>query len=110
MTLEKLLPTRLREMWLSGTQNGMSREEFNVIQSREVDQFAAIWIRALKLPGQHDFVVGILHEIGRWRGISDLTIVRGRCENALRSLKRRWERTVQKVDAPYVEKILRCRG
>src|SRR5229473_8330780 len=79
-------------------------EEFNVIQSREVDQFAAIWIRALKLPGQHDFVVGTLHEIGRWRGISDLTIVRGRCENALRSLKLRWERTVQKVDAPYVEK------
>jgi SAM-dependent methyltransferase len=104
VTLEKLLPTRLREMWLSGTQNGMSREEFNVIQSREVDQFAAIWIRALKLPGQHDFVVGTLHEIGRWRGISDLTIVRGRCENALRSLKLRWERTVQKVDAPYVEK------
>ncbi len=52
MTLDKPLPVRLREMWLSGTQNGMSREEFSVIQSRELDQLAAIWTRALQLPGR----------------------------------------------------------
>lgn len=104
MTLDKPLPIRLREMWLSGTQNGMSREEFNVIQSRELDQLAAIWTHALQLPDRDDFVDSTLHELGRWRGINDLAIVRGRCENALRSLKLRWERTVREVDARYVEK------
>jgi hypothetical protein len=87
VTLDKLLPVRLREMWLSGTQNGMSREEFAVIQERELDQLAGIWTRALQLPGRDDLVDSTLHELGGWRGINDLTIVRGRCENALRRLK-----------------------
>jgi SAM-dependent methyltransferase len=104
MTLDKPLPTRLREMWLSGTQNGMSREEFNVIQSGELDQLAAIWTRALQLPGQDDFVASTLHELGHWRGINDLAVVRRRCEDALGSLKLRWERTVREVDAQHVEK------
>src|SRR5260370_26398571 len=102
--LELVLWENLREMWLSGTQNGMSREEFNVIQSREVDQFAAIWTRALQLPGRDDLVGSTLHELGRWRGINDLAFVRGRCENALGCLKLRWERSVREVDARYVEK------
>ena len=77
MTFDKPLPVRLREMWISGMQNGLSREEFNVIQSRELDQLAAIWTRALQLPGRDDFVDSTLHELGRWRGINDLAIVRG---------------------------------
>ena len=104
MTLDKPLPVRLREMWLSGTQKGMSREEFAVMQQRELDQLAAIWTRALQLPGRDDFVDSSLHELGRWRGINDLAIVRERCENALRCLKLRWERSVREVDARYVER------
>jgi mycofactocin glycosyltransferase len=104
VTFDKPLPVRLREMWISGMQNGLSREEFNVIQSRELDQLAAIWTRALQLPGRDDFVDSTLHELGRWRGINDLAIVRGRCENALRSLKLRWERSVRQVNAQHVEK------
>ncbi|MGD0075094.1 MAG: class I SAM-dependent methyltransferase [Candidatus Binataceae bacterium] len=104
MTFDKLLAVRLREMWLSAAQNGMSSEECTMMQKRALDQFAAIWARALQLPGQDDFVGSTLHEIGRWRGINDLAIVRRRCENALRSLKLRWERTVQEVDARHVEK------
>jgi SAM-dependent methyltransferase len=104
VTLDKPLPVRLREIWLSGTQNGMSREEFAVMQQRELDQLAGIWTRALQLPGRDDLVGSTLHELGGWRGISDLAIVRGRCENALRCLKLRWERSVREVDARYVER------
>jgi SAM-dependent methyltransferase len=105
VTLDKLLPVRLREMWLGAAQNGISSSDFAAMQKRELDQFAAIWTRALQLPGQDDLVASTLHEISRWRGIDDLAIVRHRCERAVRSLKVRWERTVREVDARHVEKF-----
>ena len=105
MTLDKPLCIRLRELWLSVEQNRMSRDEFAAIEKRELDQFVAIWTRALRLSGQNDLVASTLHEIGRWRGIDDLAIIRRRCENAVGSLKMSWERTVKNVDAPQVEKF-----
>jgi 2-polyprenyl-3-methyl-5-hydroxy-6-metoxy-1,4-benzoquinol methylase len=104
VTVDKLLSVRLREMWRDADQKGMSSADCQATQKRELDQFAAIWARALLLPGQDDLIASTLTEIGRWRGIDDPAIVRRRCDDALRSLKVRWEQTVQEVDAHHVEK------
>ena len=55
-------------------------------------------------PGQQDFAVSTLHEIGRWRRVDDLATVRSRCDNALSALKLRWEQNVVDIDARQVEK------
>jgi 2-polyprenyl-3-methyl-5-hydroxy-6-metoxy-1,4-benzoquinol methylase len=105
VTLDKPLPVRLREMWRTAEQNGMSLDDCVAAQKRELDQFAAIWTRALQLPGPYDLVSSTLHELSRWRGIDDLAIVRRHCEDATRSLKVHWEGTVPEVDACHVEKF-----
>ncbi len=99
----KPLSIRLREMWRSAVEAGMSSDECAARQQRELDEYAAIWRQALLLPGENDIVRSILVEIGRWRGIDDVAAVRRRCEGALDALKRRWEQTVQAPDARQVE-------
>jgi SAM-dependent methyltransferase len=90
-------------MWQQADQNGMSDDQCAAKQKLELDKYAEIWKRALLLPGEVDLVHSTLIEIGRWRGIDDLTIVRRRCEDSLRSLKLRWEQTVQQVESQQVE-------
>jgi 2-polyprenyl-3-methyl-5-hydroxy-6-metoxy-1,4-benzoquinol methylase len=99
----KPLSVRLREMWHNAAQAGMSSDEGAARQRHELDEYAAIWKRALMLPGQEDMALSTLAELGRWRGIDDLAEVRRRCEGALDALKRRWEQTVQAPDARQVE-------
>jgi hypothetical protein len=99
----KHLSVRLRDLWQSADQNGMSSDQCATKQKQELDEYAAIWTRALLLPGEEDIARSTLIEIGRWRGISDLALVRRRCEGALRSLKLRWGQIVQEVGKREVE-------
>ena len=103
MIVNNLLSVRLREMWRQADQNGMSADQCGVKQKLELDKYAEIWKRALLLPGEDDLVRSTLIEIGRWRGIEDLAVVRRGCEDSLRSLKLRWEQTVQQVESKQVE-------
>lgn len=104
MLTNSLLSVRLREMWLSAERTGRSSEQCAAQQQWEIDQCAALWTQALLLPGEDDIVRSTLTEIGRWRGIADLELVRRRCEDALLALKLRWERTVHEVEARQVQK------
>jgi mycofactocin glycosyltransferase len=83
----------------------MSSDEWAAKQQQELDEYAAIWTRALVLPGEDDIVRSTLIEIARWRRIGDLALVRKRCEGAVGSLKLRWEQTVQEPGARQVEKF-----
>jgi SAM-dependent methyltransferase len=99
----QLLSVRLRELWHSAGQNGCLSDECAANEKRELDEYAAIWNRALVLPGEDDIVRGTLIEIARWRGIGDMAVVRRRCERALHSNKLHWEQTVQELGAREVE-------
>lgn len=103
MIVNNLLSVRLREMWQQADQNGMSADQCAAKQKLELDKYAEIWKRALLLPGEDDLVRSTLIEIGRWRGIDDLDVVRRRCEDSLRALKLHWEQTVHQVDSQQVE-------
>lgn len=83
----KLLPIRLRELWATSRRNNLSSDEWARRQNLELDECAAIWTRALLPPREHDLVRSTLIENGRWRGISDLELVRRACEGALHSNK-----------------------
>lgn len=98
------LAKRLRELWSNAERNGISQDECVAEEARQLDEFVAIWSRALLLPGDTDLVASILREIGQWRGIDDLEEVRQRCIAALADLKRHWQATVSAVDAPNVER------
>ena len=99
----KLLPVRLRELWNNSQLNNLSFDEWTRRQNLELDEYAAIWTRALLLPSETDLVRSTLIEIGRWRGISDLELVRLGCEGALHSNKLDWERYVHQTKAAQVE-------
>jgi SAM-dependent methyltransferase len=100
----RLLSVRLRELWHSGGQNGCPFDQCAANEKRELEEYAAIWNRALMLPGEDEILRATLLEIGGWRGISDLALVRRRCEVALHSNKLHWQQTVQELEARQVEK------
>jgi mycofactocin glycosyltransferase len=99
-----LLPARLRELWNNAQLNNLTSDECARRQNQELDEYAAIWMSALLLPGESDLVRSTLVEIGRWRGIGDLELVRRGCEGALHSNKLDWERSVHRVEAHEVER------
>lgn len=98
------LAVRLRDLWSHAERDGVSRDECAAEEARQVDEFVALWRRALLLPGETDLVRSILREIGQWRGIDDLEAVRHRCTASLADLKRHWQSTVAAVDGPSVER------
>jgi len=102
--VKKLLPVRLRELWMTAEQKEISAEECAATQERQLDECATIWKKALLLSGEDDIVHSTLIEIGHWRGINDLALVRRHCEGAVHAVKRQWEQTVQNVEARGVEK------
>lgn len=100
----KLLPVRLRELWSNAPLNNLTSDECARRQNLELDEYAAIWTRALLLPRESDLIRSTLIELGRWRGISDLELVRRGCEGALHSNKLDWERRVHRVKAHEVKR------
>ncbi len=102
---DELLPVRLRELWTTAEQKGISRDECIAAQERELEARARIWRDALLMPNEDDLVRSTLVEIGRWRGIDDLSIVQRRCAEAVLAVKQRWEQTVKEVDEGGVEKF-----
>jgi len=102
---DELLPARLRELWRTAEQKGISRDECIATQERELEACARIWRDALLMPNEDDLVHSTLVEIGRWRGIDDLSIVQRRCAEAVRAVKHRWEQTVKDVGEHEVEKF-----
>ena len=100
----KLLPVRLRELWNNARLNNLTADECARRQNQELDECTAIWTRALLLPRESDLVQSTLSEVGRWRGMSDLELVRRRCEAALHSNKLDWEQRVRQVEAHEVER------
>jgi len=100
----RLLPVRLRELWNDSQRNNWPADEWCRRQNQELNEFNAIWTRALLLPSESDLVHSTLVELGRWRGISDLELVRQVCENALHANKLDWQRRVDQKDVAQVEK------
>src|SRR6516225_7613539 len=98
-----LLPIRLRELWNDSQSNNLSSDDCVRRQNLELDEYAEIWRRALLLPGENDLVRSTLVELGRWRGINDLELVRRGCESALHSNKVDWERRVHLTEPGQVE-------
>jgi SAM-dependent methyltransferase len=100
----RLLAVRLRELWEGASRNGLSPNQCGSLQKLELDEFAAIWGRALMLPGEQELSHSALLEISRWRGIDDLVSIRRRCENAVHANKLDWEQRVRMVEGDEVEK------
>lgn len=108
----KPLAKRLRDLWEGAERHGLSPEACAVEEKRLREELASRWRAALLLPDESDFEHSTLLEIGRWRGMDDLSEVRRRCESSLGDLKEDWQAMVPQVDASsvarYYENADRC--
>jgi 2-polyprenyl-3-methyl-5-hydroxy-6-metoxy-1,4-benzoquinol methylase len=101
----KLLAIRLRELWEDARENyNQSPQQCAASQELELKEYAAVWARALLLPGEQELVHSVLVEIARQHGIHDLALVRRQCETAVHENKLDWEQRVRTLDSGEVEK------
>ena len=102
MSLEQPLATQLRELWARVETHQITSDAAMAEQERLLAGYRQSWSEALRLKGERDLTHSTLVELAARRQISDLAAVRQRCEEAVKSLKRAWDKDVTTVDAPHV--------
>jgi 2-polyprenyl-3-methyl-5-hydroxy-6-metoxy-1,4-benzoquinol methylase len=95
LDLASLGPSRLLAFWQRYDRGEIGLDRVKAEEAALADDFKRRWTSALLLPGQSDLSHSLLTEIGRYRGIADLGLVRAACEGALDELKANWERVVK---------------
>src|SRR5712692_10392846 len=103
--MEKLLPDQLKELWQSVEQKQLTADEFCAEQERLLDEYRALWTRALLLEGHRDLKESTLLELGRHHGCDDLAEIQRRCAGALARTKGEWLEKVDPDDRNSVEQF-----
>ncbi len=103
--MEKLLPEHLKDFWHTVERNEHSREDYTREYDRAIAEYRQVWERALSLPAHDDLRESLLAELGNYTQCADSAEVRRRCEEAVPSLKRDWEKKVRSEDRRSVEKF-----
>jgi mycofactocin glycosyltransferase len=103
--MEKLLPDQLKDFWQAVVRKEHTAEEYTNAYDRSLAEYRQMWERALILDGHHDLQESLLAELGRYTQCTDVTEVQRRCEQAVASLKREWEGTVQSADRQSIERF-----
>jgi 2-polyprenyl-3-methyl-5-hydroxy-6-metoxy-1,4-benzoquinol methylase len=103
--MEKLLPDQLKDFWQAVVRKEHTAEEYTNAYDRSLAEYRQMWERALILDGHHDLKESLLAELGRYTQCTDVTEVQRRCEQAVASLKREWEGTVQSADRQSIERF-----
>lgn len=70
-----------------------------------MEEYRKVWADAFLISGEDSLTHSAIVEIGSYRALDDLEIVRRRCEDAVGRLKHEWQHTVETVDANHVEQF-----
>ena len=105
MISEQPLAVQLRELWARVETHELTSDDAMVEQDRLLTGYRQIWSDALRLKGERDLTHSTLVELAARHRTSDLAAVRKRCEDAVKSLKTAWDKDVQTVDTPHVERF-----
>jgi mycofactocin glycosyltransferase len=95
----------LKDFWQAVVRKEHTAEEYTNAYDRSLAEYRQMWERALILDGHHDLQESLLAELGRYTQCTDVTEVQRRCEQAVASLKREWEGTVQSADRQSIERF-----
>ncbi len=103
----ELLPDRLRGLWKSGEESGVSGSDLWSRQQRELAAYASGWMQALSLPGTVDLKSSLLEEIRGYLGHAhSLEDIEKRCRGAVEAVKLEWQaRGADAADRNAVEKF-----
>jgi mycofactocin glycosyltransferase len=102
--MEKLLPEHLKDFWHTVERHEHCREDYTREYDRAIAEYRKVWERALSLPAHDDLRESLLAELGNYTR-ADIADVRRRCEEAVPSLKRDWEKKVRFEDRRSVEQF-----
>jgi SAM-dependent methyltransferase len=103
--MEKLLPEHLKDFWQAVVRNEHTAEDYTREYDRALAEYRQIWERALILPEHQDLRQSLLAELGRYTQCVDGAVVQRRCEQAVASLRREWENTVEQADPQSIERF-----
>jgi len=103
--MHTLLPDRLKELWGRVERKQLTAADAGYQQERLLDEYRAIWTRALILEGQEDLRPSLLSELAAYLGCVDLAALESSCKDATRSLSDDWRRLVDPADTRSIERF-----
>jgi len=103
--MHTLLPDRLKEVRGRVERKQLTVADAGYQQERLLDEYRAIWTRALILEGQEDLRQSLLSELAAYLGCVDLAALESSCKDATRSLSDDWRRLVDPADTRSIERF-----
>ena len=105
MGIEQPLAVQLRKLWARVETKEITSDAAMAEQERLLAGYREIWREALLMKGERDLTHSTLAELATRNKTEDLASVRARCEDAVKSLKKAWDKDVKTVDTPHVERF-----
>jgi SAM-dependent methyltransferase len=100
----ELLPDRLARLWALVEAGELAGAQYTCEHDRLLDEHAAAWSEALRLPGQPDLERSLLGELAVHCGISPAE-ARRRCRLAADQIEAEWRQRVDAASAESVERF-----
>ena len=100
-----LLPDRLKELWGRVERKQLTVADAGYQQERLLDEYRAVWTRALILEGREDLRQSLLSELAEYLGCVDLAALESSCKDATRALSDDWRRMVDPADTKSIERF-----
>ncbi|MGV8074748.1 MAG: class I SAM-dependent methyltransferase [Syntrophobacteraceae bacterium] len=103
--MEELLPDKLKRLWKSVEEKGISAEQFHREQERLIGEYRSLWKQALLFGSSGEMEDSVVSEIGSYLGIENLQEVQRRCMDALSAVKGEWQEKVEAVSEQCVQEF-----
>jgi len=103
--MDTLLPDRLKELWGRVERKQLTVADAGYQQERLLDEYRAVWTRALILEGREDLRQSLLSELAEYLGCVDLAALESSCKDATRALSDDWRRMVDPADTKSIERF-----
>jgi ubiquinone/menaquinone biosynthesis C-methylase UbiE len=106
LTVEKLLPDALKDLWETVDEADFTSEQFCSEQERLLEVDRDVWREALILKGSTNLRESLLRELGEYVGCNDLYELERRCRIGWKSVEDEWhERVATSASAQAIEQF-----
>lgn len=92
--MRQLLPDRLKDLWGRVDEGQLTRDAAQQQQDRWLDEYRAVWTRALATPDTPGLKQALLTELAAYLGSADVLALEARCRLVGEELRGDWHGTV----------------
>jgi mycofactocin glycosyltransferase len=103
--MEGLLPDRLKELWGRVDTGDVSPDAAQQEQEVLLDEYRAIWTKALVRENEVDLKHSLLSELATYLNRADLVEIEARCRAIGSELRAEWERIVKRDDPASIDRF-----